>query len=203
MTQKHNTDKSTKPETSSTYSTAQQQMDKQSDQPKVSTNELKEQIQKLKKEHQAISEELKAQKKEHQESQLRMLADWKNLQERAEREKVQSRQYAISDFAKSLLDVVDAIDQGLLACTDDHQKEGLALIRKTFLSALEKNHIEVLSPLHETYDPHHHEAMLMQPNTEHPHNEIIQVIQTGFKLKDRLLRPARVVVSQNPTEKPS
>ena len=203
MTKAHETDKSTKPEAANTYGKAQKKMDEQSSQPKASTSELKEQIQKLKKEHQALNDELEALKKEQKESQLRVRADWKNLQERAEREKNQSRQYAISEFAKSLLDVVDAIDQGLMACTDDRQKEGLALIRKTFLKALEKNHIEVLSPLNETYDPHHHEAMLMQPNTEHPHNKIIQVIQTGFKLKDRLLRPARVVVSQNPTEKSS
>ena len=134
--------------------------------------------------------------KEKKELILRHLADSKNLQERQHREMAKARDYAIQSFAQDLLSIADALHQGIDSA-EGEQKKGLQLILDVFHQTLTKHSISPLHPQGEAYDPHWHEAMVMQPNPEVENNHIIQVIQTGYKLKDRLLRPARVIVAKN------
>lgn len=134
--------------------------------------------------------------KEKKELTLRHLADQKNLQERHQRETAKARDYAIQGFSQDLLSIADALHQGIESADTEHKK-GLQLILDVFNQTLAKHHITPLDPKGEMYDPHWHEAMVMQPNPDVENNHIIQVIQVGYKLKDRLLRPARVIVAQN------
>jgi molecular chaperone GrpE len=134
--------------------------------------------------------------KEIKELTLRHLADQKNLHERHQRETAKARDYAIQGFAQDLLSIADALHQGIESADADH-KQGLQLILDVFNQTLAKHHITPLDPKGEAYDPHYHEAMVMQPNPDVENNHIIQVIQVGYKLKDRLLRPARVIVAKN------
>lgn len=143
-----------------------------------------------------LKAELKQAKQEAHDQKIRSLAEISNLQDRYKREADKTKAYAITSFAKHLLDVGDALEQGISSCQDPQQKDGLEMIWKIFASALAKSDIDIIKPLGELYDPHLHEAMVMQPSDK-THNSIVQVIQTGYKLKERLLRPARVIVAQN------
>lgn len=147
-----------------------------------------------------LTTQLEEAKKQASDEKLRALAEIQNIQSRYQRQAQTDKTYAISQFAKSLLELGDALEQGMIASPTDEQKQGLEMIWKVFVSTMQKNQVEVLSPLHQPYDPHLHEAMVMQPSDEYDPNTILQVIQTGYQLKDRLLRPARVIVSAKKTQ---
>ena len=142
-----------------------------------------------------LTAQLEEAKKQANDEKLRALAEIQNIQSRYQRQAQTDKTYAISQFAKSLLELGDALEQGMIASPTDEQKQGLEMIWKVFVSTMQKNQVDVLSPLHQPFDPHLHEAMVMQPSDEYEPNTILQVIQTGYQLKDRLLRPARVIVS--------
>ena len=148
---------------------------------------LKENLHAIKQEHE----------KENKENKLRHLAEIRNLQDRHQREVAKARDYATQNFAKDLLSIADALHQGIDAA-EGEQKKGLELMLDIFNKTLAKNQITPFDPINESYDPHLHEAMVMQPQPEVAHNQIIKVIQTGYMIKDRLLRPARVIVANNP-----
>lgn len=148
------------------------------------------------KSQQALKDAQAAFEKEKKELLLRHLAEQKNLIDRHQRETSKARDYAIQGFAQDLLSIADALYQGIESA-DPENKKGLQLILNVFNQTLAKHNITPLDPQGEAYDPHFHEAMVMQPNPDVENNHIIQVIQIGYKLKDRLLRPARVIVAQN------
>ena len=147
-----------------------------------------------------LTTQLEEAKKHANDEKLRAMAEIQNIQSRYQRQAQTDKTYAISQFVKSLLELGDALEQGMIASPTDEQKQGLEMIWKVFVSTMQKNQVEVLSPLHQPYDPHLHEAMVMQPSDEYEPNTILQVIQTGYQLKDRLLRPARVIVSAKKTQ---
>ena len=156
---------------------------------KQSTDEIALLKDKLKNAEKTFEEEKK-------DAKLRHLAELKNLNDRHQREVTKARDYAVQNFAKDLLSIADALHQGIESAEGD-QKKGLEMMLDIFNKTLEKNHISPLNPVNQVYDPHQHEAMVMQPAPEVEHNHIVQVVQVGYLLKDRLLRPARVIVANN------
>jgi molecular chaperone GrpE len=140
--------------------------------------------------------------KEYWDQLLRMRAEMDNLQKRSQRDVEHAHKYALEPFIKALIPVVDSLEQGLSMPTDsgEHAKalhHGMELTLKMFLSTLARFHVEIVDPLHEAFDPTHHEAMVMQPSEEHAPGTILTVVQKGYILHGRLLRPARVIVSRD------
>lgn len=147
---------------------------------------------------QQLEEKCRTQEKELKEIKLRNMADINNLQQRYQRESTTLKTYAHQYLAKDIIDIADALEQAENTL-EGKQKEGIELISTMLTKALEKHQIEAINPInHEVYDHNLHEAMVMQPSEKVADNHIIQVIQKGYKIKDRLLRAARVIVSKNP-----
>ncbi|MFK7816322.1 MAG: nucleotide exchange factor GrpE [Gammaproteobacteria bacterium] len=143
-------------------------------------------------------EDAQQQAAENHEKMLRMQAEMENLRKRTERDVSNAHKYAIEKFANELLQVKDSLELGLNAEDIDVKKlqEGTELTLKIFNSVFEKFSVEELNPLGETFDPNLHEAMTMQESTEHEPNTVLTVVQKGYTLHGRLIRPAMVIVSK-------
>lgn len=127
---------------------------------------------------------------------LRTRAEMDNLEKRTQREMDKARKFMFERVFKDLLPVIDSLDQGLEATGGDAEAdEGLALTRKLLLQTLERHGLEVIEPDGELFDPQWHEAMSAQPSEEHPAQTVLMVMQKGYRLNERLLRPARVIIS--------
>lgn len=136
---------------------------------------------------------------EYHDKMLRMQAEMENLRKRTERDVSNAHKYAVEKFANELLQVKDSLELGLSAEDIDVDKlrEGSELTLKMFSSAFEKFAIEELNPVGEVFDPNLHEAMTMQESTEHAPNTVLTVMQKGYTLHGRLIRPAMVIVSKS------
>lgn len=139
--------------------------------------------------------------KNHWDQYLRSVAEMENLRKRASRDVEAARQFAIERFAQDLISVKDTLELGIanapradLASLVEGQNATLRLLAKAF----EKAQITELNPLGQVFNPDFHEAMIMQPTTEAANNTVLTVVQRGYVLNGRLLRPARVVVAQAP-----
>lgn len=131
---------------------------------------------------------------------LRTRAEMDNVEKRAQREIDKARRFGLERIMNDLLPVLDSLDQALDGKVEaDSQAEGvlegMRLTRKMLVRAMEQHGVEIIDPAGEAFDPTWHEAMTQQPSAEHPPQTVLQVLQKGFKLNDRLLRPARVIVS--------
>ena len=128
----------------------------------------------------------------------RAMAEVENVRRRAERDVAQAHKYSLERFVDGVLPVVDSLEQAL-QLVDEHadqaMHEGLSLTMKLFVSVLSKFQVEQLDPKGQPFNPQEHEAMSMQ-DAEAPSSSIIMVFQKGYKLNDRLIRPARVVVAK-------
>lgn len=125
---------------------------------------------------------------------LRAASDLENYRKRAERDIEKAHKFAIEKFVKSLLPVIDSLEQA--ANIDDNEaSEGLQLTLKLFLDTLSKNQVKEINPDGEAFDPSLHEAMSMIPQEGIEPGMIVSVFQKGYLLGDRVIRPARVVVS--------
>jgi molecular chaperone GrpE len=131
---------------------------------------------------------------------LRTRAEMDNLRKRTDRELERSRRYINESLMKDLVPVLDALDQGLenAAVEDESLREGLEMIRSQLLKSLERNGLEVLEPEGEAFDPDWHEAMSMQTSAQHEPDSVMLVLQRGYTLHGRLVRPARVIVARAP-----
>ena len=134
---------------------------------------------------------------------LRMQADMDNLRKRLVREHEKSRRRMLERFMNDLLPVVDSMERGLEAADDpsatvETLKEGKQLIRKMLTKAMTDHGLQVIDPLNEPFDPEIQEAMAMLPSEEHDENTVIEVLEKGYRLYERLIRPAKVVVSRKP-----
>ncbi len=131
---------------------------------------------------------------------LRAMAELENVKRRAERDVSNAHKYALDRFIDTLLPVADSLEQALLNCKEgaDHEsmRAGLEMTLNMFVQGLGKFGVKRIDPMGETFDPNLHEAMMMQDSAEHPHNTVISVMQKGYVLHDRLIRPARVIVSK-------
>ena len=135
-----------------------------------------------------------------QDRMLRMQAEMENLRKRTERDLSNAHKYGIEKFAGELLQVKDSLELGLRATDVDLAKlqEGTELTLKMLTTVLKKFSIEEIDPLGEVFDPNLHEAMTLQESTEYSPNMVINVMQKGYTLNDRLLRPAMVIVAKSP-----
>ena len=129
---------------------------------------------------------------------MRAVAELDNYRKRAEREVDQARKYAIERFAQELLPVGDALEAGMRsgAANPTVLLEGAQATLKELNRAFDKAGIKPIDPTGQTFDPNWHEAMVAQPSRDVPPNTVIEVIQKGYSLNGRLLRPARVIVSK-------
>lgn len=131
-----------------------------------------------------------------QDALLRTRAEMDNMQRRSAREMDKARRFQNEAIMRDLLPVLDGLDQGLdNAAEDDPSREGLVLTRRLLLKSLEDHGLEVLVPVGDPFDPQWHEAISMQPSEDAEPDTVTQVVQKGYRLHDRLLRAARVIVA--------
>jgi molecular chaperone GrpE len=142
-----------------------------------------------------------ARAEEFRNAHLRTAADLENYRRRVARELENARQYGSERLAAGLLPVVDSLELGLTnadrsdaATLAEGQKATLRLL----LKALQESGIVEVDPVGEPFDPERHEAMAMQPSSEQPPDTVLAVVQKGYILNGRLLRPARVIVARAP-----
>ncbi|MBA2780333.1 nucleotide exchange factor GrpE [Billgrantia kenyensis] len=144
-------------------------------------------------------EELEQSLVEAKDQALRAAAEAQNVRRRAEQEAEKARKFALERFVKELLPVVDSLEKALEAMAEgasDAHREGVSMTLKMQQDVLAKFGVEMLDPAGEPFDPQYHEAMAMVPNPELDPNSVMEVIQKGYTLNGRLVRPAMVVVSQ-------
>ena len=132
---------------------------------------------------------------------LRAIAELENVRKRAAREVDLARQFGVERLAADLLPVVDTLGLAVeSAATADAATlaQGQDAVLRLMLKAFERAGLEPVDPAGQPFDPSRHEAMAMQPSAEHPAHTVLEVVQQGWILNGRLLRPARVVVSAEP-----
>ncbi len=136
---------------------------------------------------------------ENRELYLRTAAELENVRKRNQRELENARRYGIERFAQELLAVGDSLEMGLEAASEEPSVEILMAGKKATLKQLkqlmERFSISELNPLGETFDPELHEAMTTQPSEEYQPGQVMAVIQKGYRIHDRLLRPALVIIA--------
>ena len=136
---------------------------------------------------------------------LRALAETENTRRRVQREREDSARYAVAPLAKEILPVADNLARALAAVPKEalaqdealrNLVEGIAATERQLQAALERNNIKLIDPLGEKFDSHRHQAMFEVPSLGKPGGTVVQVLQPGYVLHDRLLRPALVGVAK-------
>ncbi len=149
-------------------------------------------------------EALENEKNEASDRLLRTMAEFDNYKKRVAREKGDILKYGNEKFAVDLLSVMDnferSLEQAKTAQEIEPVIEGIEMILKQFVSTLEKFHIKSFESKGEPFDPEKHEAMAQQEHDDYEEDTVIEEYQKGYLLKERLLRPARVIVSKSPEE---
>jgi len=134
-------------------------------------------------------------------SYLRAVAELENYRKRTDRELENARKYAVERFAQELVGVGDSLEAGIVAATANPGPallEGAKATLKQLQQAFDKAGIKVIDPEGQPFDPAWHEAMVAQESRDTAPNTVLSVIQKGYSLNGRLLRPARVIVSKAP-----
>lgn len=140
-------------------------------------------------------EALRAEAAEQRERALRLAAEMENVRRRTARDLETTRRFALERFASELLPAVDSLELALEAA--EAVPEGLEMTLKLLRDILARHHIEGVTPkAGDAFDPAFHEAMATQPSEQVAPDHILQVVQKGYRLHDRLLRPARVIVAR-------
>ena len=146
-------------------------------------------------------EQLQADVETARDNALRAQADAQNVKRRAEQDVEKARKFALERFSGDLLPIVDNLECALEAATEDEAVkpivEGVELTLKSFLDVLGKNNIEQINPEGEPFDPQLHQAMSMVENPDVEPNSVIAVVQKGYNLNGRRIRPAVVMVSKS------
>jgi len=137
---------------------------------------------------------------------LRLAADMENLRRRTQREVADAKSFAIANFARDMLGVTDNLRRAIEAVTAEQREgaddvlknllEGVELTEKSMLSTMERHGVKQLAPEGERFDPNFHQAMFEVPNPEVPNNTVVQVVQAGYSIGERVLRPAMVGVAK-------
>ncbi len=129
----------------------------------------------------------------------RLQAEFDNFRKRNAREQADFKQYAVADTIKTLLPILDSLQRALdSAPADDKMRQGVELILRQFNDALAKVGVEPIAAKGKPFDPTQHEAIEMVETAEFPDHQVIDELQRGYRIKDRLLRPAMVRVARNP-----
>lgn len=149
-------------------------------------------------------EALQAKVQEFQEQVLRSQAEMQNVRRRAENDIEKAHKFAVEKFVKELLPVVDSLEKAVES-TEGHEssgdlvasiRQGVELTLEMFLSGLKKFNVERLNPVGEPFDPQYHEAMSMVPAPNAEPNSVVAVMQKGYMLNGRVVRPAMVMVAK-------
>jgi len=139
---------------------------------------------------------------------LRTLAENENLRKRTAKEIEQIKKYGHIGLLRDFLNVVDNLERAVKSITPENQsnlgvknlRDGIEIVLKEMKSILDKNQIKKIEPLHEKFDYNFHQAMFEAPSTEYDEGLILEVVQPGYILHDRLIRPAMVGVSKGKIE---
>ncbi|HWT30584.1 MAG TPA: nucleotide exchange factor GrpE [Propylenella sp.] len=150
--------------------------------------------------------QLEAEKTDLKEKLLRTLADMENLRRRTEREIADARTYAVSNFARDMLNVADNFQRAIDSVPAEAREagdaalraliEGVELTEREMLKTLERYGVKPLNPEGQRFDPNLHQAMFEVPNADVPSGTVVQVVQTGYIIGERVLRPALVGVAK-------
>ena len=128
----------------------------------------------------------------------RQQAEFENFRKRGAREQAEFKQYALADTVKTLLPILDSLQRALdSAPADDKMRKGVELIVRQFNDALSKLGVEPVEAKGKPFDPNQHEAVEMVETEKAPDHQVIDELQRGYRIKDRLLRPAMVRVARN------
>jgi molecular chaperone GrpE len=151
----------------------------------------------------ALLEDARGKADEHWDQCLRLQADLDNLRKRAERDVASAHKFALERFATELLPVRDSLEMGLAAFSTEGAdpeklREGVELTLQMLTSAMGKFEIREVNPDGERFNPDFHQAMSMQERDDVDPNTVVTVVQKGYLLNERLLRPAMVIVSKAP-----
>lgn len=134
---------------------------------------------------------------------LRATAELENVKRRAEKDVASAHKYALERFIDQLIPVLDSLEHALANFNENHNvnsmREGIVLTLKMFTETLAKFGVVELNPMGAPFNPQVHEAMSMQEVSDKPNNTVLVVLQKGYQLNDRVIRPARVIVAKNPS----
>jgi molecular chaperone GrpE len=146
-------------------------------------------------EEQLRAAELKA--AEHHDAWLRAKAEAENIRKRAQEDVAKAHRYGVERFATDLLAVKDSLEAALAAdsATVENMRSGVELTLRQIESAFDKQQLREINPVGEKFDPHRHQAISMLPSDKEP-NTVINVLQKGYSLNDRVIRPALVTVAK-------
>ncbi|GAB6070573.1 nucleotide exchange factor GrpE [Thiomicrorhabdus hydrogeniphila] len=149
----------------------------------------------------ALLEEAKAEAEKHKDLALRVQADMENLRRRTRLDVESAHKYALEKFVNALLPAMDSMEMGIDAASKEEAtiesiREGLDMTFKQMLDVLQEFSVERVNPTGEKFDPTLHEALTMIPSPDHESNTVVDTIQKGYTLNERLVRAARVIVAQ-------
>lgn len=149
---------------------------------------------------------LAAENEELKDRALRLAAEMENLRRRTQRDVADAKTYAIAAFARDMLSVSDNLQRALEAIPQEAKDsddagfkaliDGVQMTERDMLSTLERHGVKKLAPEGEKFDPNFHQAMFEVPNPDVPNNTVVQVVQAGFAIGERVLRPAMVGVAK-------
>jgi molecular chaperone GrpE len=149
---------------------------------------------------------LEAEKADLKDKFLRLMADMENLRRRTEREVADARTYAVANFARDMLNVADNVRRAIESVPDEARStaegafkgliDGIDLTERDLLKTLERHGVKKLEPEGQKFDPNVHQAMFEVPNPDVPNGTVVQVVQSGYVIGDRVLRPALVGVAK-------
>lgn len=150
-------------------------------------------------EGQAVIDQLRSEKEAAEQRVLRVQADFENFKRRSNDERLKERKFRSQDIVKELLPALDNFERALQTETPsaDGQslKQGMEMVFRQMKEALEKEGVSVIEALGEAFDPNLHQAVMQIESEEHPSNTVIEVLQNGYVLNERVLRPAMVKVN--------
>ncbi|HSQ07221.1 MAG TPA: nucleotide exchange factor GrpE [Chromatiaceae bacterium] len=152
---------------------------------------------------QALLEDARARADDHWDQLLRTRAEMENLQRRQARELENAHKFALEGFLRELLPVRDSLELGYDAAHAEGAdiaklREGTELTLKLLNDSMTKFGVEVVAPEGEPFNPELHQAMTLMPRDDLPANTVVSVVQKGYRLNGRLVRPAMVIVSRQP-----
>ena len=154
-------------------------------------------------------EEVREQLADAEDRALRAVAEADNIRKRADKAVENAHKYALESLTEKLLPVLDSFEKAVEKAADDGQEndgsvhatlEGVELSYRLFIDVLQKAGIKSIDPTGEPFDPEYHEAMSMLENPDAEPGSVLEVVQKGYTLNDRLVRPARVLVAKDMSE---
>lgn len=184
-----------------TNDTTEQEMQTAAEEVQAAVDALEEAQEQVDTDLAALLAEAQAEAEKHKDLALRVQADMENLRRRTRMDVESAHKFALEKFVNALIPAMDSMEMGIDAAskegaTVESIKEGVEMTFKQMLDVLQEFNVERVDPTGEKFDPQLHEAMTMIPSPEHESNTVVDTIQKGYTLNERLVRAARVIVAQ-------